>query len=578
MFNACKTFADICRKNAQDFGEETAYLFSNSQAVTGTLSFAQLDAEATRIAGALYARCQPGDRVLLAFESAQEFVQAFFGCIYAGVVAVPLSRPTGERHSRKIRAIAVDAGSGLILTDHAWGLDAEDGLSGIELLGLDQLLARYGDVLPSGLAVADSAPVFLQYTSGSTGNPKGVVVTHRSLLANERMICDACRHDRETVFVGWLPLFHDMGLVGNVLQPAFLGIKSVLMPPAAFVRRPLRWLTLISEHRGTTSGGPNFGYEMCVRRIRDADIDALDLRSWRIAFNGAEPIRAETLRAFARRFARAGFSERAFFPVYGLAEATLLVTAPKLDVAPRVLELPQEPADADQARRRDDPASAARLELVGCGTPRGDEVLRIVDPKSGRVLADKQVGEIWVRGSNIAAGYWANPDLTRQVFQARTHDGDGPFLRTGDLGFVDGGELFVSGRLKDVIIINGRNHYPSDIESTVSACASQFAGRPCAAFSADPTRGEGLAVAQEVAKTLFLRSEGPAGLQRDLKQCVRDAVLAQHGVAPAHVLLVPQGSLPMTTSGKLQRSLCRELFSRGELQELTSVGETTLAP
>jgi acyl-CoA synthetase (AMP-forming)/AMP-acid ligase II len=566
------SIVDICRDHAQQRSDRIAYRFSDGQKILATLSFADLDRAARTVAVFLQSRCRAGDRVLLLMESGADFVRSFFGCLYAGVIAVPLNLPVGTRRLAKVCAVAENAGARLMLADATTlkAMPSDD----LAFDCVDVALALEHGAGTEGfrdLSISPLAPAFLQYTSGSTGAPKGVIVSHGNLLANQAMIRDSCWHGDDTIFVGWLPLFHDMGLVGNVLQPAYLGIPSILMPPSAFVRRPLRWLQLISEYRATTSGGPNFAYETCVRRLADADLDALDLRSWRIAFNGSEPVRARTLQAFARKFERVGFSSKAFYPVYGLAEATLMVSAPDPGTPTRVRCVPAAALEQGSVPPQDSDASESGQlrELVSCGTARS-QVVRIVHPETCSRLGQREVGEIWITGPNVTQGYWNNPTLSEQTFGARTLQGEGPFLRTGDLGFLESGQLYVTGRLKDLLIVNGKNHYPQDIEHTVAHCAEAFVGRPGAAFLLPEEGQESLAVVQEVSKS-FLGRQGDghkASAVRELKARIRDTVVREHGLALKHVLLVPQGSLPMTTSGKIQRSYAQKLLLDQQFQEI----------
>lgn len=567
------TMIDICRDHAQQRGERIAYRFSDGQGILATLTFAELDRVAQRVAGFLQRRCQPGDRVLLLLDYGFDFVRAFFGCLYAGVIAVPLNPPQGARRLAKIHAIAQNAGARLMLANGASLKPVEAKSLGFDCIDFASLFERsHAHDGFRDLNIGADAPAFLQYTSGSTGTPKGVVVSHGNLVVNESMIKRACSHDDDTVFVGWLPLFHDMGLVGNLLQPAYVGISSILMPPAAFVRRPLRWLQLISEHHGTTSGGPNFAYETCVRRLNDDDLSGLDLRSWRIAFNGSEPIRAATLDAFSRKFERVGFSRKAFYPVYGLAEATLFVSAPDAGTLARVRRVPASALEAGLVPEQD--ADECGLDhtraVVTCGKPQGGQVVRIVHPESHAALADRRVGEVWISGPNVAHGYWNNQELSRATFEAYTQDGDGPFLRTGDLGFMEAGELYVTGRIKDLLIVNGKNHYPQDIEQTAVLCDEAFTGRPGAAFLLPEGEHEALTLVQELSKSFLARRgrEFRSSVVRDLKAKIRDAVLSEHGLALKYVLLVPQGSLPVTTSGKIQRSYAQRLLREGQFREV----------
>ncbi|MCB1032516.1 MAG: amino acid adenylation domain-containing protein, partial [Acidobacteria bacterium] len=415
---------------------------------------------------------------------------------------------------------------------------------------------------PAAMPQADDL-AFLQYTSGSTATPKGVAVSHGSLLHNQEMIRRAFGHSERSSVVGWLPLFHDMGLIGNVLQPLYAGIPCVLMPPMAFLQRPIRWLRAISHYRATSSGGPNFAYEHCLRKLTPESLEGLDLSCWEAAFNGAEPVRAQTLERFAEALRPHGFRRQAFFPCYGLAEATLLVTGGGRDRLPVLARVRSSSLEARQVEEE-----AGGLELVSSGPAWGDQEVAIVDPDTRLPCPPDRVGEIWVKGPSVALGYWNQPERTRQTFGARLADsGDGPFLRTGDLGFLRAGELFVTGRIKDLIILRGRNLYPQDIE--LAAQRSHEALRPgCgAAFSVEGSSGEQLVVVHEIDHRACSQTEVIA-------QAIRLAVAESFDVEVQAVVLLGAGRLPKTTSGKIQRSLCRKLFLADELEE---AGRSVLA-
>ena len=567
-----RSLVDVFKNHVETRGDRVAYRFSDGQHIVATYSFSDIDRAARTLASALQQRCRVGDRVLLLTDSGADFVRALFGCLYAGVIAVPLNLPVGPRGVAKIHAVARNAAAPWLLANARVFRALDIPSLGVEGLDIASLVEDGDGTRFRDENLGPDHTAFIQYTSGSNGTPKGVVVTHGNLLANEQTICDSCAHNDDSAFVGWLPLFHDMGLVGNILQPAYVGISSTLMPPAAFIRRPRRWLQLISDYRATTSGGPNFAYDTCVRRIDDAQIDGLDLRSWRIAFNGAEPIRARTLDAFARKFAHAGFSYKAFYPVYGLAEATLMVAANDAGTAPRVRRIPAAALEEGTVPRGDaSPDGEARLrEVVSCGRPRAGQTVRIVHPAQRRTLEERQVGEIWLAGPNVTRGYWNNDALSREAFGTTTNDGAGPFLMTGDLGFLDDGELYVTGRIKDVLIINGKNHYPQDIEQTATACDAAFAGRQAAALALEEHEREVLAVLQEVPRTFLARRTDEERLARinELKAKIRQALTSEHGLIAKYILFLRQGALPITTSGKIQRAQCRELLATGQLKEI----------
>ena len=570
--NTQTTLVDLCRSHADRHGTDLVYRFWLGDGTFTTLTFGELDRAACRQAAHLREHCVTGDRVVLLFAPGLEFIAAFVGCLYAGLIAVPVSPPRGEARLAKLQAISRDCDARAVLCGPH--LTPDFATLGSVFDGERRTVAFYQDLTALSdehfipVAIDASRPAFLQYTSGSTGSPKGVVVTHANLMANSATMQHRFQLDRTSVIVSWLPLFHDMGLVGSMIQPLYGGSSAVLMPPSAFVRRPARWLRLISEHGGTCSGGPNFAYDMCTRRIRDDELAGVDLSSWRVAFNGAEPIRASTLEAFSERFSRNGFARKSFFPCYGLAEATLFVVGSIPGVEPTVKHVSAQALE----RNHTTATSSTRLRaLVGCGYLHDDELrVRIVDFAHARALGEGEVGEICVSGPSVAAGYWNNHDLTQRTFHARVEVEDDELLRTGDLGFVSEGQLFVTGRAKDLIIIAGKNHYPQDIEDTASRCDPMFSGRPGAAFATQYDERESFALVQEVAKAPLQRctpSERDQRL-RALAAKARDAIAFEHGVLAQRIVLVPPGSLPLTTSGKIQRSLSRRFFDEGSFEDV----------
>ena len=546
------SIVEILQARAASTPERIAYRYlSFASASEETLTYAELDAAARRIAAHLQSFAIPGDRALLLYRPGLDFIQGFLGCLYAGVIAVPAYPPHPTRPARdlpKLRGIAGDARPAAILTS----LSVIEGCEPLFVEAPDMRAMRWiaTDALPVNEAWTDPRAgvdhlAFLQYTSGSTGTPKGVMVSHANLMHNERAIATIFDADAESTIVGWLPMYHDMGLIGTMLHGLYVGAQCVLMSPMEFLEQPLRWLETISRFRAHTSGGPNFAYELCVRRVTDEQKAALDLSSWRIAFNGAEPVRAATLARFAEAFAPSGFRASAFFPCYGLAEATLAVSGGAKASEPVVREFNDTP-------------------LVGCGVSVDDQRIVIVDPETREPRADGETGEIWVSGPSVARGYWEKPEQSEQTFAARlaVTDADsdrGPFLRTGDLGFVDGGELFVNGRRKDLIIIRGRNHYPHDIEQTVEQTHPALRAGCGAAFSIDVDGEERLVAVHEVDRA----NRTQAG--HDVAESIRRRVAEEHEV-PLHALvLIKTGAIPKTTSGKIQRSLTKQMFLEGTL-------------
>jgi acyl-CoA synthetase (AMP-forming)/AMP-acid ligase II len=538
----------ILERRASVQSGERAYVFlDESGGEKATLTYGELHSRALAVAARLTRRCRPGDRAVLVFPQGLDFIVAYFGCLYAQVVAVPVSPPRGTRVQDTTRSIVRDSEPSAALTVRALlgTMRASLGVLG-EWIAVDQ-------VADAGFHRRPCPPdsiAFLQYTSGSTSSPKGVMVTHGNLSANQEMIKRAFGHDRRSTVVGWTPFFHDQGLIGNVLQPLYVGAAGILMSPMTFLRRPLLWLSTISRYRAHTSGGPNFAFDSCVARAARAGVPAatLDLSCWKVAFNGAEPIRPETLRDFASTFAAYGFSERALYPCYGLAEATLIVTGSVRGRGPRTVS-----ADVDAlSRGRFRPAPGRTL--VGSGVAVVGADLRIVDPSTGRSCADGEVGEVWVSGEHVARGYWKKAAATAETFHA-TLSGERSYLRTGDLGVLVDEELYVVGRLKDLVIIRGRNHYPQDIENTVQSCHPAVTLAAGAAFSVPGSAGEKLVVVQEIRRDHLATAD-----VAELAAAIREAVVREHEVSLGDLVLTRPGRLPKTSSGKIMRAAARTRY------------------
>ena len=550
-FEARETFVDVVRDRAATRGDEIWLRYLVSGDVSGPiveLSYAELARRATAIAAELQRHGEAGDRALLLFPSGLEFVAAFFGCLFAGIIPVPAYPPDvakPERSLAKLHAIAADCRPRFALTTAAF-------LPMLERVAPAGARCVATDACDPALAEAWRAPAlsaddvaFVQYTSGSTGAPKGVVLRHHQVIANQVSV-DAGMGPVETV-VGWLPIFHDMGL-GNVLQTLCAGTSLVLMSPVAFLKRPARWLEAISHYRATTSGGPNFAYELCVRRVNDEERARLDLASWKVAFCGAEPVREATYERFTAAFEPSGFSRAAFYPCYGLAEATLFVTGHRRGTPPVSRAFSASALERGDVVEAGDATATDRRVLVSCGTPSPTEDVRIVDPEL--LTPATGIGEIWVRGPGVASGYWGRGH-EGSGFGATLADGTGPFLRTGDLGFVHGGELFIAGRSKDVIIIGGRNLFPQDLEATVEAAAPIRKGC-CVAFSVESDGDERLCV----------MAEHDGSPEADTVRAIKQAVVEHHQVAVFDVVLVAKGDLPKTSSGKVERHACRRAYGR----------------
>jgi amino acid adenylation domain-containing protein len=552
----------LCRRGCRQSPALAYEFLVDGELDARAMTYGELHVRAQAIGAALQAQAHAGDRVVIVLPPGLDYIATFFGCLYAGLVAVPVPLPERRRGLPRLLSIIRDCRPRVAISTSALAADVmradEPELQALSWISTDDVPAsassdfRVADVTGETLA-------FLQYTSGSTGAPKGVRLTHQNLLSNQRSIQRAFAQTEQSVIVGWLPPHHDMGLIGNILQPLYLGVPCVQMAPRHFLTRPIRWLRAISRYRGTASGGPNFAYDLCVDRTTPDERRELDLSSWTVAFNGAEPVRATTLEQFSHAFACAGFRKSAFLPCFGLAEATLLVSGSSRSVEPTVCELDRAALEQGHARAALREATGS-LALVGSGPPCDADVL-IVDPHDHVLRADGEVGEIWVRGASVAQGYWEKPEETAEVFEARLASGDGPFLRTGDLGFSQAGELFVTGRIKDLIIIRGRNLYPQDIELCVERSGANLGGAGTIAFAIDRDGEERLVV---VAETSLRSQERMA----EAASRIRLAIASELEVALEDLVFVARGRLPRTTSGKLQRRSCRNSFLQGQLPEL----------
>jgi acyl-CoA synthetase (AMP-forming)/AMP-acid ligase II len=554
------TIVDLLRRHAIHQGWRPAYTFLvDGEAEKKNLTYEELDRRSRAIGASLQLAGATGGCALLLYPSGLEFIAAFLGCLYAGVIAIPAYPPLPNRPQQRLQGIIEDSQAAIVLTTNAVIAAAGRVISEmpyakkLRWIATDDIADRLGEKWREPAINGDTLAM-LQYTSGSTSDPKGVMVSHSNLLSNEGMIQKAVRQTKDSVFVGWLPLYHDMGLIGITLQTLFLGARSVLMAPTAFLQKPFRWLQAVSEYRAAVSGGPNFAYDLCVRRISPDQRSRLDLSGWTVAFNGAEPISCETLERFSAAFATCGFRKEAFYPCYGLAEATLFVSGGQTGRMPVVRTFQATALENNRAILTDHEQVGGR-HLVGCGNNLSDQRIAIVHPEFLTECLQGEVGEVWVSGPNVAQGYWRHPDETEQLFRAYLpRTGEGPFLRTGDLGFVLDGELFITGRLKDLVIIDGRNHYPQDIELTVQKSHAAIRPGGCAAFSANFDGRERLVVVAEIDRR-------HRDLDRnEIVKAIRLAVAEQHELRIEHVWLLKTEKVPKTSSGKIQRRACRSNF------------------
>jgi acyl-CoA synthetase (AMP-forming)/AMP-acid ligase II len=559
----------LLAKRAESQPDERAYIFLGDRgAEEAAITFRELHHAAQALAARLAKIARPGDRAILVFPPGLEFLVAFFGCQIARVIAVPMMMPRRQSARDSSAGIMANCEPVVALTNSAFAirkdLHARFLREQIQWLAVD--LTRE----PGAADLRQPDPqdiAFLQYTSGSTSEPKGVAVSHANLLANLEMIRVSLGTTKQSTYVNWVPLYHDMGLILNALEAFYVGALCVLMAPNAFMQRPLNWLRAIHHYRAEVGCSPNFGFDLCVSRYRADQMQDVDLSTWKVALNGAEPVHAETIRRFSETFAGHGFNPNAAFPAYGMAEATLLIAGGRrgADYVTRTVS-----RSALQAHAVSVPVDPADLQtLVGCGHALINERIAIVEPESCKRLSSTQVGEIWVNGPNVARSYWRNPEASRTNLNAQiAGDDDGAnWLRTGDLGLLDeAGELFITGRIKDLIIIRGINHYPQDIEHTVQALHPALRQNCGAAFSVPDDLGEEtLVIVQEVERTERNRID-PV----EMTGLIRQGVTDQHELFARHIMLIRPGSLPKTTSGKIQRSLTRRLWLERRLDELTA--------
>lgn len=562
----------VLRRHADERPRQAACIhLVDGEAEQARLTYSQLDRRARAIAARLQDMGFAGQCVLLVYPPGLDFITAFFGCLYAGCVAVPTYPPHRHRMLERFRAVAADAGARIALSNASGAAQFQvmmEGGKGGRAATSSQLAWLVTDEVPDALAERWQEPAIgadtlamLQYTSGSTSRPKGVMLSHANLVANVHAIHQAFGIQYEDSSVFWLPMYHDMGLVGGVLVPLFAGATNISISPATFLQSPITWLAAISKYRATISGGPNFAYDLCIRKVTDEQRATLDLSSWALAFVGAEPIEPVTLERFAAAFAPCGFRPGAFYPCYGLAEATLMVSGPRRGSGATVGTFRDTALTENRVETVSNDALDAR-RLVACGSPVGGLRVMIVDPHSCAEAAPGHVGEIWIAGASVGQGYWQKPGQTRRSLDARLSDtGEGPFLRTGDLGFMGEGQLYVAGRLDDLIIIRGLNRYPQDIEATARGSHPLLESGYGAAFVVDDHGPQLLVLVQEVAR------KGEVDFASVL-DAVRGAVLDEHGLALGAVVLVRSGRIPRTSSGKIQRHACRAAFLAGELKPL----------
>ena len=566
------TIVDVLRDRCVNQPQQTAYTFlADGEHESGSCTYQELDLQAKAIAVQLLDKVKPGDRALLVYPytAGLEFIAGFLGCLYAGVVAVTDYPRQHIKSLSQYQARIADSQAAIILTTQEFTDRIKEQLIANPSLALKLKTLPWiaSDRVEEDLAdrwqmpnISSDTLAFLQYTSGSTGQPKGVMITHGNVLHNSAVIYKSFGHHPQTKILMWLPMFHDMGLIGGVMQPLYAGLPAVFMSPIALAQKPFLWLKALSKYQITTSGGPNFAYDLLCQKVTDEQRASLDLSHWEVAFTGAEPVRAETLKQFAQLYQPCGFNPEAFYPCYGMAEATLFITGVDAAKYPTVIHLDQK-ALADNkvvTVASDRPDSKA---VVSCGHTWLDDEIIIVNPETKTKCADDEVGEIWAAGAGIGRGYWQKESQTAATFQATLADNSKTtYLRTGDLGFIKDGELYITGRIKDMMILWGRNHYPQHIEETVENCHPALRRNHGAAFSVEVNGEEQLVVAHEINRTDLrqLNAEQVIG-------AIRLAVGEQNLANVFAVALLKTGSIPKTSSGKIQRSACKKMFLDGGL-------------
>lgn len=563
----CKTLVDVLRWRALNQPDRRAYVFlANGEREEATCTYRQLDEQARSVAAILQQHVNVGDRVLLLYPAGLDYIAAFMGCLYAGAIAVPAYPPASNRSIPRIQILATDATIRLALTNNAvltkmrtWSRKAAE-FPELIWIATDEQTATVAPDQWQPYTPTPESLAFLQYTSGSTATPKGVMVSHGNLIHNSEMMRIQARGvlNATSVGVSWLPMFHDMGLISGILQPLYIGFPGILMAPAAFIQRPLRWLQAISHYRGTISYAPNFAYDLCATHIAPEERSQLDLQSWQIAINAAEPVRVETVKRFTAAFAPCGLQKTVISPAYGLAETTLMATCTVLETEAPIIHLDKLQLEQNRVLLVAASKPGQTLDLISCGRPAKDQRVVIANPETLETCPPGEVGEIWVAGPSMTQGYWQRPQETEFTFHAYLKDThEGPFVRTGDLGFVAHEEVFVTGRLKDLIIIRGRNYYPQDIELAAERSHPSLRPGCSAAFATEIGNEERLVIIHEVIR----HYDKP----EIIIQALRQAIAEQFEIRAHTIVLIRYGSIYKTSSGKIQRRRCREAFLKNEL-------------
>jgi acyl-CoA synthetase (AMP-forming)/AMP-acid ligase II len=569
LFNkeTLNNFVDLMLYRAEENANNILYTFlKDGEDIAGSLTFSDVDHFARIIGAKLQTDLKVGDRVLLFFPAGLEFIKAFLGCLYAGIIAIPLSMPRQRQTDfSQLRRIAnhADASAVISLSQLSKDFSFSSQFKNIKHINVDEINPEIKNDWKKIEYKKDDL-AFLQYTSGSTGFPKGVMVSHGNLLHNQMLAQKSFGSTEDSIFMSWLPHYHDMGLIGNILHQIYCGSQTILMSPTAFLQKPSRWLNAISKYHCTISGAPNFAYDLCVKRITEEQKKVIDLSSWIIAFNGAEKVNAESINKFSEKFSGCGFSKKNFYPTYGLAEGTLFATGGIPLTEPMYLSVDRKSLEKNKVIIVS-PDSRNSQSLVSLGTAYADQLVITVDTDIGVTCNENKVGEIWIKGPSVAKGYWKDPKKTKEQFEGFLANGEGPFFKTGDTGFIKDRNLYLTGRLKDLIIIRGRNIYPEDIEMTAQNSHSALRTGNGAAFSIDIENQEQLVLIQEVERSAIRKMD-----IREVFKNISNEIIGKHELQTYAIFLIMPHTLLKTTSGKIKRQENKKHFLENKINYISS--------
>ena len=555
-----KNIIELLKENAKNRPNDIIYRYiedENKEPIT--LTNLEIHDQAKNIANNLLLTSKKGDRALLLYPAGLEFIVGFLGCLFAGLIAVPAYPPRKNQKLNRLKTIIDDAEASVVMTSQKAAtiarplFDDDETISEMIWLVSDSsdLEKIDKDILP----IENSDIAFLQYTSGSTGDPKGVMVSHANVISNMGVIYASCKHTNTSKLASWLPHFHDMGLMAGVLQPIFAGAEITFMAPAYFLQKPVRWLQMMDKYKSESTAGPNFAYDLCIEKINDEDLVGLDLSNINIALNGAEPVSGETLRKFTEKFSKCGFKATAHFPSYGMAETTLMVTAGDLEEEARILTINSVDLQ-NKIITIEKKSSDATQDMVSSGHAWLDHEVIIVEQDKLVKIGENLVGEVWIKGSSVTQGYWKNPEKTKEDFDAYTSDTNkGPYLRTGDLGFLNDGELYICGRAKDLLIIRGRNYYPQDIETVASNSNESLSLGHAAVFSIESEGREQLIITQEIKRTHMKTFN-----KEEIFDNIMESITLDCELQVRDIVLLRPGQILKTSSGKIQRQANKKAY------------------